>query len=452
MFESLKGMDRHQWNAAAAAFLGWSLDAFDFFLMVFMFPAIAKEFHAPVAAVVAASTVTLAARPFGALFFGVLADRLGRRPVLVAVVIAYSALEFASAFAPGLAVLIILRALFGFAMGGEWGVGASLALESIPPKARGVVSGFLQEGYAVGYLLAALVFFLLFDRLGWRAMFMVGVIPALLAAFISIHVKESPAFEAQRKIAPPKVGAWVWFLGLGAMLVALAPALLSLARPGHLLLFIYAIQVPIALAGIIAFRRFWKLAIYLAVLMTGFNLFSHGTQDLYPTFLIRQHHLGTGQVSLLTIIGNFGAIAGGVTFGAWSQRLGRRRAIIVAALLSLAVVPLWALSHTVVLLGLGAFLMQMMVQGAWGVVPAHLNELSPTVSRGAFPGFVYQLGNLLASGLIIVQTRAAEARGGSYGVALAVAAVIVALLIAVLALVGPERREADLTSEVETPA
>jgi SHS family lactate transporter-like MFS transporter len=453
MFESLRHMDRHHWNAALAGFLGWALDAFDFFLMVFMFTAIAKEFHAQVAAVAAASAVTLAARPFGALFFGLLADRYGRRPVLIADVVAFSVLELASAFAPNLAVLIILRALFGFAMGGEWGVGASLAMESIPPKARGLISGLLQEGYAVGYLLAALIFYLLFARIGWRGMFVVGLAPALLAGFISLGVKESPAFEARRASLAGKNRSRIWLIGLCALAVAMVPSIASAVWPGHLLGLIYGVDVPVALVGLWFFRRFWKLGLYLVGLMTVFNLFSHGTQDLYPTFLTHQHHLGPGAVGPLTAIGNVGALVGGVSFGALSERFGRRRAIVAAALGALIVIPLWAFSASLALLAAGAFLIQVMVQGAWGVVPAHLNELAPGAERGVFPGYVYQLGNLLASGLIVWQARFAEAPGGSYSAALALTAAIVAVLVAAMTLFGPERRGADFAlMEAPPPA
>jgi SHS family lactate transporter-like MFS transporter len=446
MFESLREMDRHQWSATAAAFAGWALDAFDFFLMVFMFDAIAREFHTGVPAVAAASAVTLAARPFGAFFFGQLADRYGRRPVLIVVILLYSAVEFASAFAPSLAALIVLRALFGFAMGGEWGVGASLALETIPAKARGLVSGFLQEGYAAGYLLAALVFYLLFDRIGWRGMFIVGVAPAAVSALIFLGVKESPSFEAARAKPGPAKHPHVWLLGMGALVVAIAPSVISTFTHVAVTSLIYGICVPVALAGLWAFRSHWRTALYLAVMMTGFNLFSHGTQDLYPTFL-RARHFATGQIGLMTAVGNLGAIVGGIAMGGWSERLGRRRAIVLAAAVSILIVPLWAFSHTAALLAAGAFLMQMAVQGAWGVVPAHLNELAPADARGAFPGYVYQMGNLFASGLIVGQAQVAKARGGDYAFALAATAAVVAIFIIAVVWFGPERRGAVLAVE-----
>jgi SHS family lactate transporter-like MFS transporter len=439
----LRGLDRHQWAAVAASFLGWTLDAFDFFLMVFMFGAIAKEFHTNVAAVAIASTLTLAARPFGALVFGMLADQFGRRPVLMVDILLYSVLEFASAFAPSLTVLLILRAAFGFAMGGEWGIGASLAMESIPPKARGFISGLLQEGYAFGYLLASVVFFFLFDKIGWRGMFMVGLVPALLVVLLRLGVKESPVFEAGRHAAVKRSPLVLLGVGLVALAVAMGPALAGAVDKSAMLKWVYFIDAPIALCGLWAFRKQWKTALYVVLLMTAFNFFSHGTQDLFPTFLQKQHHLDTRTVGTLTVIMNIGAIVGGLSFGALSETIGRRWAIAIAALLSLAVLPLWAFSHTVAMLAAGAFGMQVMVQGAWGVIPAHLNELSPSDARGAFPGFAYQLGNLLASGNAVWQAQIAEARGDDYSLALALVAGAVAIVIALVTVFGPERRGVD---------
>ncbi|HEY3812509.1 MAG TPA: MFS transporter [Caulobacteraceae bacterium] len=460
----LKGLDRSQKSAVAASFLGWSLDAFDFFLMVFMFKAIAAEFHTDVKAVALASVLTLAARPFGAFVFGLLADRHGRRPVLMIDILLYSVIEFASAFAPSLSVLLILRAVFGFAMGGEWGVGASLTMESVPPKLRGLVSGFLQEGYAFGYLIAAGVYALLFDLVGWRGMFMVGVIPALLVVFIRLGVKESPAFEAHREQAPKHNPLMLWGMGLVALAIGVGPSLLgSIGREdiaglvgglGQLPLlkaaigaltpqelWIYFIDVPIGLVALfVLFRKQWLTALYVVLLMAAFNFFSHGTQDLYPTFLQVQLKLDTKTVGLVTAVMNLGAITGGILFGAWSEKIGRRFAIVIAVLLALPVIPLWAYAHNLYLLMLGGFLMQVMVQGAWGVIPVHLNELSPNLSRGLFPGFAYQLGNLIASGNAVIQARMAAARHDDYSFALAVVAGVVAVIIAVLTFLGPERR------------
>jgi SHS family lactate transporter-like MFS transporter len=393
-----------QRHVVIAAFLGWTLDAFDFFLMVFVFKAIAADFHTSITRVTIAVTLTLAVRPIGAFIFGRLADRFGRRPTLMLNVLLYSVLEFASGLAPSLGVLLLLRALFGVAMGGVWGVGASLALESVPVKSRGFVSGLLQVGYPTGYLLAAIVFGLLFDHIGWRGMFMIGVAPALLVVYLQRKVPESPSWLEQH--------AQVAKVGIGSILLA------------H-----------------------WKLALYAVVMMTAFNFFSHGTQDLYPTFL--QTKLPGGAVSTIAIIYNIGAICGGLTFGTLSERIGRRRAIATAALLSLAALPLWAFGVTPVLLAVGAFIMQFMVQGAWGVVPAHLNELSPAAARATFPGFVYQLGNLLASYNVTLEAKVAEGHGTvampDYAFALAVTAGIVAVVLAVVVGLGPERRNVAFT-------
>ncbi len=401
IIDDLKGLDRVQRAAFFAAFLGWALDAFDFFLLTFILKDIAGDFHADVKAVSFAITLTLIARPFGAFVFGRLADRFGRKPVLMVDVGLYSVLALASAFSPNLWILLVLRFLFGFAMGGEWGIGASLALETIPAKSRGVISGILQQGYPVGYFLAALANLAL-PTIGWRGMLMLGVIPALLIMFIRRHVPESPAWEAERRAhAQDRQG----FIG---------------AMKGH-----------------------WPRLLFAVAMMTCFNFFSHGTQDLYPTFLRVQHHMTPGMVTTLTILLNLGAICGGLVFGTLSDRIGRRRTIVLAALLSLPIIPLWALSSTPLLLGLGAFLIQIAVQGAWGVVPVHLNELSPSAVRGTFPGLTYQLGNLLAAANAYLQAGIAESHGNNYGLALAGVCGVVAVLLAVVTGFGPEAKGVD---------
>jgi SHS family lactate transporter-like MFS transporter len=399
----LKGLNRKQVHSIWASYLGWTLDAFDFFLLVFMLSAIAREYGTDVKTVAEATFLTLAARPFGAFAFGWLADRYGRRPIMMVVILLFSAFSFASAFAWSLTSLFVIRTLFGFCMGGEWGIGASLVMESIPAKLRGPVSGLLQSGYPSGYFIASLVYFLLFDSIGWRGMFMVGIAPAILVFLIRMHVDESPAFEARRD--KPKVNPF----------------------------------------AVIAAN--WKIALYLVVLMTAFNFFSHGTQDLYPTFLKEQHHFDTHTVGLLAMIGNVGAIVGGISFGIWSESIGRRRAIVIAALLALPVIPLWAFSSTPLMLAAGAFLIQVAVQGAWGIVPVHLNELSPALVRGMFPGFAYQLGNLIASRNAPIQARIAEANGGNYGLALAIVAGLAVAVLVIWTLFGPERRDIDFVAE-----
>ncbi len=392
---ALSGWTTEQKHVVAASFLGWSLDAFDFFLLVFVLKDIAQEFGTDISNVTLAILLTLAMRPIGAFVFGRAADRWGRRPTLMVDVLLYSIIEFASGFSPSLTVLIVLRALYGVAMGGEWGVGASLAMESIPPQARGFVSGLLQSGYPTGYFMASIVYGSLFPIIGWRGMFMVGVVPALLVLYIRRSVPESPSWNRE-----------------------------AAARGDTLTIL----------------KSHWRLGIYAVLLMTAFNFFSHGTQDIYPTFLEVQHDLSPRAVGLIAVIYNIGAICGGLLFGSLSERFGRRRIIIIAALLSLFVVPLWAFSANLVLLTLGAFLMQFMVQGAWGVVPVHLNELSPDSARGTFPGFVYQLGNLLASVNATLQAAIAAHYGGNYALALAVVAGTVAVVIVILTALGTEAK------------
>jgi len=388
---------KSQRNVVIAAYLGWTLDAFDFFLMVFMFKDISAELHSSMQVVSTAVLLTLGMRPIGAFLFGRLADRFGRKPALMWNILAYSVLEMASGFAPSMTSLLILRALFGIAMGGEWGVGSALTMETIPATARGLVSGLLQVGYPSGYFLASLAVYLLYDRLGWRYMFVLGVIPAVLVFFIRRGVDESP--EWQRHQHAPRA----------------------------------------AFATVV--RRDWKLAVYGIALMTAFNFFSHGSQDAYPSLFLKvQHHFDTHLSSLLTAIANVGAICGGLAFGWLSERIGRRRAIVIAALLALPALPFWAFGATPLVLAVGAFMMQVSVQGAWGVIPAHLNELSPPEIRATFPGFVYQLGNLLAAINLNLQVAIAEAHGNNYGLAMAMVIAIVVVAIVAMVAYGPERR------------
>ena len=409
LIADLKSLEPRQRSAIWASYLGWTLDAFDFFLLVFMLSAISKEFGTDVKSVAYAIFVTLAARPFGAFFFGWLADRFGRRPILMVVILAFSAFSALSGLARSLTELMFIRALFGFAMGGEWGIGASLVMETIPAKLRGPVSGLLQSGYPSGYFVASLVYFALFDRIGWRGMFFVGIAPALLVFLIRLHVHESPVFENRRQVSR---GPWY-------------DPVLELARN-------------------------WKIALYMIVLMAAFNAFSHGTQDLYPTFLQKQHGFDTKLTGTLTAIMNVGAIFGGISFGIWSERIGRKRAIITACALSLPVIPLWAFSATPLLLAIGGFLMQVAVQGAWGIVPVHLNELSPGAVRAMFPGFAYQLGNLLMAKNAVFQAGIAESRGDDYGFALALFGGVTAVIIAGWTALGPERKHADFLAESKT--
>ncbi len=394
-----------QRNTFVACFLGWSLDAFDFFILVFCVSALAAQFHMKPSEILEANFLTLAMRPVGAFLFGMIADRFGRRPTLMIDIIAYSIFELGSAFAPSFKIFLITRALFGIAMGGEWGVGAALAFETLPAEGRGFFSGLLQEGYAMGYLFASLIYGTLFTFVGWRGMFVIGALPAFLVIYIRTKVDESPAW-LQGRLKQKKESR-------------LAKDVLSNAG----------------------------VFVFLVVLMFAFTSLSHGTQDVYPTFLQRNMQFTPRTVGFIAIVYNVGALLGGFLFGAWSERIGRRRAIVIAALLTIPAIPLWAYSHTVPMLALGGFLMQFMVQGAWGVVPAHLNELSPAGVRGTLPGFAYQLGNLLSSRNSVIQTKLVEGRyGGSFAPVLGWTVLIVASLVVVVTWMGGERRGADLSN------
>jgi SHS family lactate transporter-like MFS transporter len=401
-FRRLSSVQR---NTFIACFLGWSLDAFDFFILIFCVNALATQFQTKVSAITEAIFLTLAMRPLGAFLFGLMADRFGRRPTLMVDIVAYSVFELASAFAPSLKFFLVMRALFGIAMGGEWGVGAALAFETLPAEGRGFFSGLLQEGYVVGYLIAAFVYSTLYPVVGWRGMFVIGALPAFLVIYIRTKVDESPA----------------WLQGRVSRQVE--------SRLGK--------DILSHLSGFL----------FLVVLMFAFNSFSHGTQDLYPTFLQKNHQFSPQIVGLVAIVYNIGALLGGILFGTWSERIGRRRAIVIAAILAIPVIPLWAYSNTVPMLALGGFLMQFMVQGAWGVIPAHLNELSPPAVRGTFPGFAYQLGNFLSSRNAVIQAKLVEHRyGGSYPPVLAWTVVIVASMVAIVTWSGREKRGADLSN------
>lgn len=383
----------NQRNALTAGFLGWTLDAFDFFVLTFVMVPVARDFHVSVVDIAATITASLAMRPVGALVFGLMADRYGRRLPLMLDVVFYSIVEVLSGLAPNYRVFFVLRLLYGIGMGGEWGVGASLAMESASPKWRGILSGLLQEGYAFGNLLAAVVFALVFPHWGWRAMFFVGGLPALLSLFIRAKVKESDAWRQSRT-------NWRSY--------------------GK------------------AVARHWKLFLYMVLLMMTMNSISHGTQDLYPTLLQRQRHFSPQTTAMITMISMVGAILGGLLFGLYSDRRGRRRAMVTAVIFALLLIPAWVLSSTVLLIVPAAFLMQFMVQGAWGVIPVHLNELSPGELRGFFPGFAYQLGVLCASSITLLE--ALLARHLTYAQSLGLLAGFVLLMGVPVIALGPEAK------------
>jgi len=398
-----KILNREQRNTFVACFLGWALDALDFFLVTFVLVPLGHDFGRTIPKVAFAITLTLMMRPVGAFIFGLLGDKFGRRIPLMADIIFYSVMELLTAFAPNFTIFLILRALFGIGMGGEWGLGASLAMESLPTQARGLFSGILQQGYAVGYLLAALVYWIVFPHFGWRGLFIAGALPAFLVIYIRARVPESPVWQRARAQQQPRVKMSIFVRQHGA-------------------LFIYA-----------------------ALLMTAFNYMSHGTQDLYATFLERQRGFGVSAKSMISIVYATGAICGGAVMGFLSQQWGRRRVIILSAICGMLLIPLWIFAPSTALLIMGGFLIQFMVQGAWGVVPVHLNELSPPEFRGTFPGLAYQLGNFAAAYAAQQQAWLAEhfrlANGEpNYALTMALVEAVVFLVIIFLAAIGREER------------
>ncbi len=383
-------------HAVLAGFLGWTLDAFDFFVLTFVFAPIAKEFGTDIPAIALTITASLATRWVGALIFGLLADRYGRRIPLILNILYYSLIEVLSGLAPNYKVFFVLRLLYGVGMGGEWGVGASLAMESVPPRWRGFLSGLLQEGYALGFLLAAGAYRIVYPHWGWRPLFFVGGLPALLTLFIRAKVKEPEAWHRSRT-------DWLTYRR--------------------------------------AIFQNWRRFAYLVLLMASVNFISHGTQDMYPTYLQAQRGFSPQRTSDFTAFSMVGAIAGGLAFGYFSDRRGRRRAMRTALLLGVVLIPLWMFAPYAPLILAGGFLMQFMVQGAWGVIPAHINELSPDQLRGFFPGFAYQLGVLVAAGSPYFEARMAHHM--TYAQAMGLFALVVLLLGAVVISLGPEAHGAE---------
>ncbi len=385
---------RNQNNAVLAGFLGWTLDAFDFFILTFVLATIATDFNKTIPEMALTLTASLVMRPVGALIFGLMADRFGRKGPLMITIIFYSVMEILSGLAPTYQIFLWLRLLYGIGMGGEWGVGASLVMESVSVKRRGFLSGILQEGYALGFLLAAGAYYFVFPHFGWRAMFFIGGLPALVTLFIRSKVKETAAWKANKANDWKEYGS--------------------------------------------AVKKHWKLFLYLVLLMAMMNLISHGTQDLYPTFLQKQKNYSPHETAVITMISMVGAIIGGLFFGYLSDLYGRKKMMATAVILALVLIPLWLLAGGSVLIALGAFGMQFMVQGAWGIIPAHINELSPGPLRGFFPGFAYQLGVLIASAIPFVEAVVAEKLG--YATAMEIMAGSVLVIGAIVILAGPEAK------------
>ncbi|PAF43581.1 MFS transporter [Helicobacter sp. 11S02596-1] len=395
------GWNRKQFFTASSCFGAWTLDAFDYFILVFVLSHIAEDFNAEISLVSYALVLTLVCRPLGAYLFGKYAEIHGRKPVLMMNILVFSVIEILSGFTPNLTIFFILRALYGIAMGGVWGVSSSLAMETIPDRARGFMSGLFQAGYPFGYLIAGVVYGYFFQYLGWRGMFMIGAIPILLIPYIYFFVEESPIWKANN--AKNKKFDF--------------------------------------LASI---KTHYKLVIYLVILMIAFNFLSHGSQDLYPTFLKEQKHFDVRTIGNIAIAYNIAAIFGGIFFGSLSEKIGRKKAISIACILVIPATYLWAYGDTVLALTIGACIMQIMVQGAWGVIPTYLNENVPSHTRSTLPGLIYQLGNVIASANALIQTKTAESMGNNYAVVMSIIIVVVAFVIIVLIPFGKETKGTDL--------
>jgi MFS transporter, SHS family, lactate transporter len=386
--------------AVAAGIFGWVLDAFDFFVVVFLLSEFMTKFGVSKGAMVWALTATLAMRPVGALIFGALADRFGRKKPLITCVVYFSVITILSGFAPNYYFFLVMRALYGIGMGGYWGIGASYAMESAPPGARGLLSGMMQGGYPLGYLIAAIGMQTIAPRFGWQAMFVVGSVVALIIVLITLKAPESDAWKLHRMPS------------LGSMFTVLL--------------------------------KNGKAFSYILLLMTMMTFLSHGTQDLYPDFLKTIPKVFSGTIFGMKapygipVLYNVGAIIGATFFGSLSEKIGRRHSILAALLLSVLSIPAWAFGQTLIVVLIGSYFMQTGVQGAFGVIPAHLNELSPDAIRGLFPGFVYQLGVLVASPVLPVQNFLRQHFGYPWALASFEFSVIVFLIF--IFRFGPEQR------------
>jgi len=411
MFDAGPGADQQRYTsvpqerrgyAVAAGILGWTLDAFDFFVVVFLVDTLAMHFVVGKSAIILTIGAALAMRPVGALLFGMLADRYGRRKPLMAVVAYFSLIELLSGLALNYPMFLVLRALYGIGMGGFWGVGASMTLESAPTRWRGVLSGLLQGGYPLGYLLAAVAARVILPEWGWRSMFWIGMLPAIVTMYVAYKSPESEAWRKNQASSLGEIFQVVW--------------------------------------------KHRKSFASLVVTLTLMVFLSHGTQDLYPDFLKSAHGIAPNVVAYLAMIYNVGAILGAISVGHTSERLGRRGSIITALTLCILMVPAWAFGHSFVVLGVGAFFMQVGVQGAWGVIPIHLNELSPDSVRSLFPGLVYQLGVFFGSPANSIEYSLRDHFGYGWALAIFEGTTIVALMI-VFAL-GPERKGRSFLREV----
>ncbi|KAH9936604.1 carboxylic acid transporter protein [Fomitopsis serialis] len=378
LWQAIRGLTLIQWAHFWCGWLAWICDSYDFFSVSLSVTALEKQFSKDANSITTAITLTLLFRSLGAIIFGIASDRFGRKWPLVINLLIAAAFELGSGFVSTFTQFLVVRSFFGVAMGGIWGLAASTALENLPVEVRGLASGFLQEGYAVGYLLAAVVNLTLVPETptGWRGLFWLGAGLSILAAAIRAVLPESGVF-LRAKAVERAAGR---------------------STKNKTKVFLRETKEML--------KNHWILCCYAVVLMTGFNFLSHGSQDLYPTYLQTTKGFTPHDSTVATIIGNCGAIAGGTIAGWLSQYIGRRLTIILFVLLIGAFIPLWILPASFGALSAGAFWVQFGVQGAWGVVRVSASPCInvPPAFRATFPGVAYQMGNMVSSASAQIET------------------------------------------------
>ncbi|WVR04696.1 hypothetical protein IAU60_001707 [Kwoniella sp. DSM 27419] len=376
----IKMVSPFAWMMFFSGWLAWTVDGYDFFCVSLTVESLAKQFDVNTKHITTAITLTLLFRSLGAVIFGILSDRYGRKWPLVIVMLLIMCFELGSGFCQTYKQFLAVRSLFGVTMGGVWGAASQTALENVPVPARGLLSGMMQQGYAVGYLIAAVINLTIvqYSEPHWRTIYFFGAGFSFLAAVVRACLPESEQFiiaraEAKANGMSSKETTKAFTRELGAM-----------------------------------FRTNWLRWIWAVCVMTFFNFFSHGSQDLYPTYLKTTKHLSSKLASKATIISNCGAIAGGTIAGYASQYLGRRFVVLMCCFWTAAFLPLWILPSSFGGLAAGGFFVQAGVQGAWGCVPILLAEVSPPAFRALFAGLSYQLGNMASSGAAQIEATAGE--------------------------------------------
>ncbi|KIJ08149.1 hypothetical protein PAXINDRAFT_89314 [Paxillus involutus ATCC 200175] len=377
---ALRGLTWLQWAQFLSGWIAWTYDALDFFSVALTVNLLSKQFNQQVSAITTAITLTLLFRSLGAVIFGVLSDRFGRKWPLVCNLLLCSSLSLGTSFVTTFPQFLAVRSLFGVAMGGVWGLASSTALENLPVELRGLGSGIVQQGYALGYLIAAIINLTVvpYSSHSWRCLFWTASSVSFTTAIVRACIPESAVFLRAKAIEREK----------GSNTTQKTKIFLRETKE--------------------MLKTHWKLCIYAVLLMAGFNFMSHGSQDLYPTYLESSKGFSSHSATIATIIGNCGAISGGAIAGYTSQYIGRRLTIVICVLLVGSFIPLWIIPTSFAGLAAGAFCVQFGVQGAWGVIPIQLAEMSPPAFRATFPGVAYQLGNMISAASAQIEATGAK--------------------------------------------